>query len=162
MCSHTFVMIMHNHLTAQALQHLNHHKVLIESTATSIRGNINQLWFYSLHLMPYLLQKLEEIKEFPHPHLPDVLQVLCSSQVDVMTVKLPIYQLAIVDILPHHSSTMHRRRHVHDKKYLWFHGALFIYRTDLYINSTWILKSKDLNRFIIQVLFREFITPCIT
>ena len=63
------------------------------------------------------LQKLEEIQELPHPHLPDVLQVLRSSQVDVMTIKLPIYQLAIVDILSHHSSTMHRRRHVHDKKY---------------------------------------------
>ena len=114
-------MIMHNHLTAQALQHLNHHKVLIESTTTSIRSHINQLRFDHLYLMPYLLQELEEIQEFPHPHLPDVLQVLCSSQVDVMTVKLPIYQFAIVDILPHHSSTMHRRRHVHDKKYLWFH-----------------------------------------
>lgn len=27
-----------------------------------------------------------------------------------------------MDILPHHSSTMHRRRHMHDKKYLWFHN----------------------------------------
>lgn len=58
--------------------------------------------------MPYLLQELEEIQELPHPHLPEVLQVLRSSQVDVMTIKLPIYQLAIVDILPHHSSTMHK------------------------------------------------------
>ena len=54
MCSHTFVMIMHNHLTAQTLQHLNHHKVLIESTASSIRRNIHQLRFDHLHLMPYL------------------------------------------------------------------------------------------------------------
>ena len=54
MCSHTFVMIMHNYLTAQALQHLNRHKVLIESTASSIRRNIHQLRFDHLHLMPYL------------------------------------------------------------------------------------------------------------
>ena len=39
-----------------------------------------------------------------------------------MTIKLPIYQLAIVDILPHHCSTMHRRRHIHDKKNLRFHN----------------------------------------
>lgn len=79
-----------------------------KSTATSIRNHINQLRFDHLYLMPYLLQELEEIQELPHPHLPEVLQVLRSSQVDVMTIKLPIYQLAIVDILPHHNSTMHK------------------------------------------------------
>ena len=120
----TLIVVMKNHAASSGFEHLDDEEVLVESDAFGVGSDVYQVWTPRFDSPPDASDEFQECNRFPPRPFPDVFQSRGCCQVDVSAVEGSVDRAAVMDVLPHHGSTVYGRGQVeneenaiHDKRF---------------------------------------------